>query len=498
MQKNSGIELRNIRKYFGSCRANEDVTLHVAAGSIHAVVGENGAGKSTAMKILYGQFIPDEGQILVEGQPRHWRSSADAIRAGLGMVHQHFMLADTHSVLDNILLGTHSFPFLRMGRAPARRRLESLMKEFGLEVPLDEPVGNLPVGVQQRAEILKLLYQDSRFLILDEPTAVLAPLEVEALFRTLRNMAAGGKTILIITHKLKEVMALAERVTVFRAGRVVGESAVADTSAAEIAALMVGRELTSTTGERKPAGHGLVLEAVGARAAKDSRLGRVSFRLREGEILGVAGVEGNGQTELLRLLLDPAAELGEGRISFRGQSVAGRDTAWLREEGAAVFPEDRLKEALLLGFSLEENFMLGQGRDFGRFWLKKGRLREEAAEALKVYDVRPGDVEATAASLSGGNQQKFVVARELRRRPRLLLASQPTRGVDIGAIEFIHGKIMEVRNAGTGVLLFSSELDEVLKLSDRLLVMFRGQVVGAFSREEFDEKKIGGLMAGNG
>jgi simple sugar transport system ATP-binding protein len=499
MQRSNAVELKDIRKAFGTCVSNDGVCLRVAAGSIHAIVGENGAGKSTAMKILYGQYFPDEGEVIVNGEARHWRSSADAIDAGLGMVHQHFMLAETHTALENILLGTHRLGQLTLGASAAEQKLNGIMKEFGLEVPLHAKVETLPVGVQQRIEILKLLYRDSNVLILDEPTAVLAPEEIDGLFRVLRRMAAGGKTILIITHKLKEVMALAEQVTVFRAGRTVAEREVKDTSLRELASLMVGREIKGDSeGERSAPGHDVVLEARAVRPrAKGTRLEEVSFRIRAGEILGVAGVEGNGQSELLQILLHPAEELGEGNLVYRGEDISRVGS--IRDRAAAVFPEDRLKEALLLNFSVEENFLLGRQRDnkFRRGpFLRRSAIHQSAASAVKHYDVRPGRLDVTAGSLSGGNQQKLVVARELEVEPGLLLASQPTRGVDIGAIEFIHGKIMELRQRGAGVLLISSELDEVLKLSDRLLVMYRGRVVGSFARNEFDEKMISRLMAG--
>lgn len=501
MSVSNQVELKGIRKVFGSCVANEFVDLQVAPGSIHAIVGENGAGKSTAMKILYGQYLPDEGEIFVGGVQRQWRSSADAIECGLGMVHQHFMLAENHSALENILLGTHKFPFLTMQKSAAEKRLQALMKEFGLEVPLHEPVSSLAVGIQQRIEILKLLYRDSSILILDEPTAVLAPSEIEGLFRILRGMASKGKTILIITHKLKEVMSLAERVTVFRGGRVVAEREVRHSSLAEIASLMVGRDIRSGENqERIPAGDEVELDARNVIPAKKSVLGEFSLHLRKGEILGIAGVEGNGQSELLQLLLNPRKEMGRGQLSIGGKSVSRFSSSEIRQLGTAVFPEDRLREGLLLGSSLEENYILGRQRHpfFRRFglFLSRRKTRAAAAEAFTQYDIRPAALDAKAESLSGGNQQKLVVARELQISPRLLIAAQPTRGVDIGAIEFIHGKIMELRNNGTAVLLLSSELDEILKLSDRLLVMFRGKIVGSFQREDFEEKAIGLLMAG--
>ncbi len=497
------IELRGLRKAFGDCLAIEDISLSVARGSIHAIVGENGAGKSTAMKILYGQYPADRGEILLDGQPAQWRSSADAIAAGLGMVHQHFMLAACHTAVENVLLAAGGPAFGPLGISAARARLQKLMRDFHLEVRLDVPVSELSVGEQQRVEILKLLYRDSDILILDEPTAVLAPGEIESLFQTLRGMAKSGKTILIITHKLKEVIALADRVTVFRAGRVTGERLVAGATIHELAALMVGREVSfEVGGERPPVRSEIILELKSAVPVPElTHLERAGFRLHAGEILGVAGVEGNGQTELIRLLLDPGGKLDSGEMHLLGRDVSRVGGAKLRRRCAlGVFPEDRLREALLLEDSLEDNYLLGRQRHplFRKFsfFLNRASLRQTTERAIREYDVRPADPLARAGSLSGGNQQKLVVARELSVPPRFLIAAQPTRGVDIGAIEFIHRQIMNLRNAGAGVLLVSSELDEVLKLSDRVLVFYRGQVVGSFVRGEFDEKKIGLLMAG--
>lgn len=501
MEKNKPeIELRGIAKAFGACVANELVHLQVAKGSIHAVVGENGAGKSTAMKILFGQYLPDQGEILIRGEKRAWHSPADAIAAGIGMVHQHFMLAGNHTAVENILLAGKHSGVARIDRAGARTRLQKLLADFHMEVELDRPVEELPVGMQQRIEILKLLYQNSEILILDEPTAVLAPMEIEALFKTLRQMAAEGKTILIVTHKLKEVMSLATRVTVFRAGRVVAEREIAETSVHEIASLMIGRELSHVESPRASAGQDLVLELKGVKPRdRHSRLKEASFRLRSGEILGIAGVEGNGQTELIRLLRDPRHEMGAGELHLLGKDVSALNGSGMRREAVGFFPEDRLAEGLLLDSDLRENFYLGKSRlaAFRRGpWLNRAAVARATAAAVREYDVRPGDIGAIVRGLSGGNQQKLVVARELADGPRFLLAAQPTRGVDIGAIEFIHGKLLALRNSGAGVLLISSELEEVLKLSDRLLVLYRGEVVGSFARAEFDEKKIGLLMAG--
>jgi simple sugar transport system ATP-binding protein len=372
-----------------------------------------------------------------------------------------------------------------------------------MEVRLGLPVDAPSVGEQQRIEILKLLFRDSDVLTLDEPTAVLAPGEIEALFATLRGMAERGKTILIITHKLKEVIALAHRVTVFRAGKVTGERGVEGATVAELANLMVGRDVALEDRAPRPAPRAeIALELRKARPVKAlSRLEPVSFRLHAGEILGVAGVEGNGQSELIRLLLGPAARLAEGEIRLHGRDVSRARGGELRRGGAlAVFPEDRLKEALLLGDTVEDNFLLGHQRSpsFRRagLFLDRAALRAAAEKAIRDFDVRPPRPDAIAGALSGGNQQKLVVARELSAKPRFLLAAQPTRGVDIGAIESIHARIVELRNQGSGILLISSELDEVLKLSDRVLVLYRGRVVGSFLRAGFDERRIGLLMAG--
>lgn len=503
MESKGHIELRGVRKAFGDCVALHDISLHVARGTIHAIVGENGAGKSTAMKVLYGQYPADEGHILVDGKEVRWHSPAAAIKSGFGMVHQHFMLAGSHDAVENVLLAAGGPAWGTLDYRGARARLEKLMSEFHMEVRLDRPVRELSVGEQQRIEILKLLYRDSDVLILDEPTAVLAPGEIDSLFQTLRGMADRGKTVLIITHKLKEVLRAASRVTVFRAGRVTGERSLEGATVEALAAMMVGHEFSfEQTAAREPVRPEVVLELLHATPVKAlSRLEPVSFRLHAGEILGVAGVEGNGQSELIRLLLDPRSGLAAGAIHLNGHDVSGASAGHLRDrEGLAVFPEDRLREALLLGDSVEDNFLLGHQRAarYRRMGvlLDRVELRRETEKAIRDYDVRPPNPLATAGSLSGGNQQKLVVARELSDAPKFLLAAQPTRGVDIGAIESIHARILALRARGSGVLLISSELDEVLKLSDRLLVFYRGKVLDAFTRDQFDEKRIGMLMAG--
>jgi general nucleoside transport system ATP-binding protein len=501
MLNKSELVFKSIHKAFGDCVANEEVSFEVKKGTIHAIVGENGAGKSTAMKILYGEYPQDKGEIIFRGQTRKWKSPADAINAGIGMVHQHFMLAETHTALENILLGTHSKPFLKILVDGAEEKCLKIMQEFGLHIPLHVPVGELPVGEQQQIEIMKLLYRDSELLILDEPTAVLTPQEIENFFSILRKMVEKGKTVLIITHKLKEVMALASKVTVLRAGKSIGDREIKDISMEELSSLMVGRAIKDVSGtSREAAKEKILIEAKNLiPRKKDSRLKRVSFRLRSGEILGIAGVEGNGQSELVKLLLNPSKEILSGELNIFQNEVNRKNTHQMRELGVAYFPEDRLKEALLLDSNMMDNYLLGRewnSKFRNGFLLNWKEIRKNTKAAIESFGIRPTTENTFAKDMSGGNQQKLVVARELQDNPQILVSSQPTRGVDIGAVEFIHEKLLELRSKGTGILLVSSELEELMKLSDRILVMFRGEVVGSFLREEFNEKKIGALMAG--
>jgi len=513
------VELRGLEKSFGPVHANAGIDLRVEKGSIHAVIGENGAGKSTAMKMLYGIYRPDSGQIFINGAERKWDSPRDAILAGVGMVHQHFMLAEPETALENVLLeGAPSNPALNwipsmlrpMQRGAARTRLQQLAKNYQLDVDWDARIEDLPVGVQQRIEILKLLYHDASILILDEPTAVLTPQETEQLFANLRKLASEGKTILIITHKLKEVMNLADRVTVFRTGRVVGHREIGETSMEDLAALMVGRKvsLKIATPPEKEAGRAVVeLKGLSVRSRQGRELLKnLNITVRAGEVVGIAGVEGNGQSDLLRVLLHPsdyANEIG-GELAYFGADASAWDAARVRGSGVGMIPEDRLHEGLLLEWSLTENFLLGlQDRKPFRTpggFVDHSVLRRKTEEAIREYDVRPASPDAIAGRLSGGNQQKLIIAREFEAKPKFLIAAQPTRGVDVGAIEFIHARIIRARNEGTGVLLVSSELDEVLALSDRVLVMYGGAVVAEFSRggpeREFDEKRIGLSMGG--
>jgi general nucleoside transport system ATP-binding protein len=504
----AAVELRGLTKQFGSVVANAGVNLRVEAGTIHGVIGENGAGKSTAMKMLYGIFPPDAGEIIVYGEKRVWSSPADAIAAGIGMVHQHFMLAGPYTALDNILLGAEP---VRLGVIDRRRawiRLESLAQQYGLPVDWDSPIEELPVGVQQRIEILKLLYRDARILILDEPTAVLTPQETNELFRNLKKLRDEGKTIILITHKLKEVMSFTDRITVFRAGKVTGEMPTSETSPQDLANLMVGRkvvlniEVTPAHPREELAMELSGLRLAGAVAGSRHKLSDVGFSVKRGEIVGIAGVEGNGQSELLQAVLHPRDPLcrTSGMVRFLGKDVTHWEARKIRDLGVAVIPEDRQQEGLLLERPVSENFLLGLQRspEFSRAgFLNSKNLRVEAARAVEEYDVRPRDLMIPAGKLSGGNQQKLIVAREFQRKPHMLIAAQPTRGVDVGAIEFIHSRIVRARDEGAGVLLVSFELDEILTLSDRILVMYEGRIAAEFSRGRVTERELGLKMAGS-
>ncbi|MGD0650749.1 MAG: ABC transporter ATP-binding protein [Verrucomicrobiia bacterium] len=503
----AAVELRGLTKQFGSVLANAGVNLRVEPGTIHGVIGENGAGKSTAMKMLYGIFAPDAGEIFVHEKKCVWASPADAIAAGIGMVHQHFMLAGPYSALDNILLGVEPVRLGVIERKKARAQLDALAQQYGLPVDLNQPVERLPVGVQQRVEILKLLYRNATIMILDEPTAGLTPQETNGLFQHLKKLRDEGKTIILITHKLKEVMSVTDRVTVLRAGKVTGELQTAQTNPQELANLMVGRKvvLNIAVPPAQPRDE-TALEVAGLSLAGAPggrhKLSDVSFSVKRGEIVGIAGVEGNGQSELLQAILhprDPRCRTSGG-VTVLSRDVSSWHASRIRDLGVAVIPEDRQQEGLLLERPVSENFLLGLQRSpaFSRAgFLSSRKLQAAASLAIEEYDVRPRELTVPAGNLSGGNQQKLVVAREFQRRPRLLIAAQPTRGVDVGAIEFIHNRIVRVRDDGAGVLLISFELDDVLTLSDRILVMYEGRIVAEFRRGEVSERELGLKMAGS-
>ncbi len=502
------VALRGISKRFGAVQANADVSFEVAPGSIHGLIGENGAGKSTLMGVLYGLHAPDTGRIELAGQPLRLRSSRDAIAAGIGMVHQHFMLVDRFTVLENIVLGAEGGWRLDQSLAQARRELQRLAAEFGLAVDPDARVRDLPVGVLQRVEILKALYRGARVLILDEPTGVLTPQEAEQLMVILRQLKARGTTVLLITHKLKEVLAITDRVTVMRAGQVVATRETAQTTEAELGELMVGRQVDQAlrTGQAAAVRGETMLQAHGLSwrdAQGVERLSDVRLTLRAGEIVGLAGVSGNGQSELLALLAG-LAPLQAGRLQLAGQDFDAHhspDPHALRQLGVAHVPEDRHKLGLVLGFAAWESAALGYQDDAaisaGPAWaglMKPTAMKQQCAEMMDAFDVRPRNPLLGSAKFSGGNQQKLIIAREFRRAPRVLLIGQPTRGVDIGAIETIHRAILALRDAGGAVLLVSTELDEIMALSDRIVVMCQGRITGEFERAEADEARIGLCM----
>jgi simple sugar transport system ATP-binding protein len=497
------LELRNITKKFGDVVANDHVNIQVEAGTIHAIVGENGAGKSTAMRIAYGFYTADSGEILVDGKSANIASPHDAIGLGIGMVHQHFMLIDPMTVAENIVLGSEPGRLVALDLTKAATEIRKLSEEFKLAVNPASPVEHLSVGQQQRVELLKALYRRANILILDEPTAVLTPLEVDEFFAILRRMREQGKTIVIITHKLEEVLAISNDVTVMRDGKVVGRVRTSETNAAELARLMVGREVLLRVEKTpaKPLAVELAIENLVVKARDGAkRVDNVSFEVRQGEIVGIAGVEGNGQTELIEALagLVDTAQL-EGAIKFEDKDITRLGARSRRELRIAHIPEDRHRRGLLLEFDLAENSILGVHYrppivSLAGVFLDNEGVSRRADEIIKDFDVRPANAELSGRALSGGNQQKLIIGREFKVDPKLLLVSQPTRGVDIGAIEFIHRKLVQLRDAGCAILLVSAELEEVTSLSDRLLVIHEGRIVGEVDPKIATVEEIGLLM----
>ncbi|MER8504004.1 ABC transporter ATP-binding protein [Mesorhizobium sp. M1142] len=499
----AAIELIGIDKSFGAVRANRDINLEIMRGTIHGIVGENGAGKSTLMSILYGFYQADSGEIRVGGQPASIKTPNDAIALGIGMVHQHFMLVDNFSVLENVILGAESDALLKKSIAKARSELERLEREYGLEVDPDAIIEELPVGLQQRVEILKALYRGAEILILDEPTGVLTPAEADHLFRILRQLKEQGKTIVLITHKLREIMAITDTVSVMRQGTMVATRETRKTTVEELAELMVGRRvlLRVEKGEAKAGGVKLALKNL---TVKDSRgvtmVDDVSFDVHAGEIVGIAGVAGNGQSELLEAI-SGIRHAVSGSVMLDGKPIdltGAADPGELRERGLAHVPEDRHHVGLVLAFEENENSILGY-QDDERYlkgpFLDIDAIRDDARDKIVKYDIRPADCRLKTANFSGGNQQKIVLAREMEQDPGVLIVGQPTRGVDVGAIEFIHKRLIAMRDQGKAVLVVSVELDEIRSLSDRILVMFAGRIVGERGPDA-TEGELGLLMAG--
>lgn len=495
------LELKNIHKAFGDCVANDNVSLLVHNGTIHAVVGENGAGKSTAMKIVYGFYNADSGEISLDGSRVNIRNPHDAIALGIGMVHQHFMLVDTMTVAENIVLGAETGSAVNLDLDEAARKIKRLSDELKLDINPAAYIEDLSVGQQQRVELLKALYRNADLLILDEPTAVLSPQEVGEFFNILRRMKDQGKTIIIITHKLDEVLAISDEVTVMRDGKTVGNVKTAETNAKELARMIVGRDVLLRVEKTDAQPHGIVLEVKGLKVHGRHGLAvdDVSFRVQAGEIVGIAGIEGNGQTELIEALAGLAKSSG-GVIEFEGKNVTSCSARELKELGIAHIPEDRHKRGLLLNSNLLENSILGVhyrppvASSAG--FINSTAVEKRVSGIIKNFDVRPPMPELAAKSLSGGNQQKLIVGREFELDPKLLLVSQPTRGVDIGAIEFIHRAIIELRDKGRAILLVSAELEEVTALADRLLVIREGRIVGEVDPKTASAEEIGLMMTG--
>ena len=497
------IEMLNITKEFPGIKANDDVTLQLKRGEIHALLGENGAGKSTLMSVLFGMYQPEKGIIKKDGQEVKIQSPNDATALHIGMVHQHFKLVECFTVLDNIILGAEPMNGVVVNRAAARKKIVELSDRYGLKVDPDALVENISVGMQQRVEILKMLYRDNEILIFDEPTAVLTPQEIDELMQIMLGFKAEGKSILFITHKLAEIKAVADRCTVLRKGKYMGTVEVADTSVEEMSRLMVGRDvqMVSTKGQCSPGETILKVEGlrVPSKVGKKDAVKDASLEVRAGEVVCLAGIEGNGQTEFVYALTG-LEKPSTGKITFCGTDITRMPIRSRSKMGMSHIPEDRHKHGMVLDYTLENNMVLQ------RYWdkafqsagfIKSGAVRAYSDRLIEQYDVRSGQGSTTIArSMSGGNQQKAIIAREIDKDPKLLIAVQPTRGLDVGAIEYIHKQIIAQRDAGKAVLLVSLELDEVMNLSDRILVMYEGEIVGEFDPKTTDVQTLGLYMAG--
>ncbi|WP_179378270.1 ABC transporter ATP-binding protein [Jannaschia marina] len=498
------IELRGISKAFGPVQANKDISIQVKRGSIHGIIGENGAGKSTLMSILYGFYKADAGEVFIGGQKTEITDSQAAIDAGIGMVFQHFKLVENFSVLENIILGAEDGALLKPSLAKARTLLKKLADDYEMDVDPDAIIEDLGVGQQQRVEILKALYREADILILDEPTGVLTPAEADHLFRILQGLRDEGKTIILITHKLREIMEITDTVSVMRRGEMTATVRTADTSPEQLAELMVGRKVLLRVDKTPAAPGDVILEVENLRVVDGQgveRLRGIDLQIRAGEVLGIAGVAGNGQSELLEVLGGYAR--GTGTIRINGQEIdltgTASDARTRRARGIAHVPEDRQREGLIMDFAAWENVAFGY-QDDARFapglLMDHGAMRADCEGKMERFDVRPPDPMLAAKNFSGGNQQKIVLAREIERNPDLLLIGQPTRGVDIGAIEFIHQQVIALRDQGKAILLVSVELDEIMALSDRIAVMFDGRIMGERLPAETNANELGLLMAG--
>jgi ABC-type uncharacterized transport system ATPase subunit len=496
------LQLRGITKAFPGVLANDHIDLTLEKGEIHALLGENGAGKTTLMNILYGLYTPDEGEIEIHSKKAMINDPNDAIAQGIGMVHQHFMLIPVFTVTENVMLGVESMRAgVLLDRAAAAERIREISERFGLQVDPDVRVEDLSVGAQQRVEIIKILYREADILILDEPTAVLTPQEVDELFKVIHSLVEQGKSIIFITHKLKEVFAIADRITVLRDGHVVGTTTPAEATEASLAKMMVGREVILKV-DKKPAEPGEVVLRLDGLAVRDDRnllaVKGVSLEVRAGEVLGIAGVQGNGQTELVEAITGLRA-IEAGEVHILGQDTTHGSPRQITEAGSAHVPEDRQKDGLVLSFPVADNLVLNTYYEppFAHgISLRHDEIEEAAEERVKAFDIRTPSIFLPTSNLSGGNQQKVIVAREFSRPIKLLIASQPTRGLDVGSIEYIHQRIMEKRDEGCAVLLVSPELDEIMSLADCIAVMFAGEILASMPAAQATREKLGLLMAG--
>ena len=501
---NYAIEMIGIRKEFNGLVANDNITLQLKKGEIHALLGENGAGKSTLMSVLFGLYTADAGYIKKDGQVIQINGPKDANKYRIGMVHQHFKLVEVFSVLDNIILGVEKTKFGFIQKKEAKVKISQLSKEYGLDVDLDALVENISVGMQQRVEILKMLYRDNDILIFDEPTAVLTPQEIEELLKIMRNLADSGKSILFITHKINEILAVADRCTVLRKGKYIGTVDVKDSTKDSLSEMMVGRKVEFVVPKEEVTLGENILEVknlvVGSSNKNKNSVNNVSFNVRGGEIVCIAGIDGNGQTELAYSITG-LEKVKSGTIKFKGIDITNQSINRRNNLGMAHIPEDRHKHGLVLEFSLENNLVLKKFKDpkFQKHgFIKKDEIRKYSNELIGDFDIRSSQgAITTARSMSGGNQQKAIIARELDLNPDLLISVQPTRGLDVGAIEFIHKRIVEERNSGKAILLISLELDEVVNLSDRILVMYEGEIVGELDPKTTTYNELGLYMSGS-
>ncbi len=495
------IELKNIVKRFGKVVANNNINLAVQKGEVHAIVGENGAGKSTLMKILYGLYHPDEGEIILNGEKIQKNSPKNAVKHGIGMVHQHFMLIPPLTVAENVILGMETRSGIFIDLDTANKKIRQLSEDFNLHIDPTKKIEDLSVGENQRVEIIKVLYRGANILILDEPTAVLTPKEVEEFFKVIKSLVAQGKTVIIITHKLDEIMNISSRITVIKHGQTVGTVNTKDTNPKEIAKMMVGREVLLQVDKPEANVGDTVLSVTNLSVHKNRdvlALDNINFSINAGQVLGIAGVEGNGQTELIEALMGLNNEkIKSGSIQLQGKDVTSLNTKERLNTGFSHVPEDRHKRGLVLEYSIRDNLILGQQHEFTKSsFLEQEKIDKHAEALISEFDIRPPHKEVLSGGLSGGNQQKVIIAREFYRKFKFLIAAQPTRGVDIGAIEFIHKQIIKARGEGKAILLLSAELSEILSLSDKIAVLYKGKIVKILDSDKTNESELGMLMTG--